>query len=122
MYGQAELAAYSASKFAIRGLTEALDLEWADDGIRVRAVWPLFVATEMVANVDTASTRSLGVNLTAEDVARDIVALAQHSPRVPLLRGVHHPIGLQSKAMYALFDVAPGWVKRELNRRATQRH
>jgi NADP-dependent 3-hydroxy acid dehydrogenase YdfG len=121
MYGQAELATYSASKFAIRGLTEALDLEWTDDDIRVCAVWPLFVATDMVANVDTASTRALGVNLTADDVARDIVALAEHRPRLPLPHGVHHPIGRQAKAIYTLFDVVPGWVKREFNRRATQK-
>lgn len=122
LYGQAELAAYSASKFAIRGLTEALDLEWADDDIQVRAVWPLFVATDMIANVDTASTRSLGVSLTAEDVARDIVAIAQHRRLLPLPHGVHHAIGRQAKAVYTLFDVAPGWVKREINRRATQQH
>jgi NADP-dependent 3-hydroxy acid dehydrogenase YdfG len=122
IYGQAELAAYSASKFAIRGLTEALDLEWAEDGIRVCAVWPLFVATDMVANVDTASTRSLGVNLTADDVARDIVAIAQRKPALPLPHGVHFPIGRQAKALFALSGVAPGWVMREVNRRATQRH
>jgi len=28
IYGQADLASYSASKFAVRGLTEALDVEW----------------------------------------------------------------------------------------------
>lgn len=43
IYGQPEPAIYSASKFAVRGLTEALDLEWRQEDIRVRALWPLFV-------------------------------------------------------------------------------
>ena len=33
-YGQPDLATYSATKFAVRGLTEALDLEWAQHDIR----------------------------------------------------------------------------------------
>src|SRR5690606_41078343 len=57
IYGQPELATYSASKFAVRGLTEALDLEWAADRIRVTALWPLFVRTAMVDGMDTGATR-----------------------------------------------------------------
>jgi NADP-dependent 3-hydroxy acid dehydrogenase YdfG len=124
IYGQAELATYSASKFAIRGLTEALDLEWAGDGIRVSAVWPLFVATDMVANVDTASTRSLGVSLTADDVAKEIVGLAERRSwlPLPLPHGVHYPVGRQAKALFSLMGVTPGWINREINRRATGGH
>ena len=54
MYGQPELATYSATKFAVRGLTEALDLEWRRHGIRVLDIWPLFVATAMVDGLETA--------------------------------------------------------------------
>lgn len=43
IYGQADLASYSASKFAVRGLTEALDVEWQKYNIRVLDVMPLFV-------------------------------------------------------------------------------
>ena len=35
IYGQPELAVYSATKFFIRAITEALDLEWERYGIRV---------------------------------------------------------------------------------------
>jgi NAD(P)-dependent dehydrogenase (short-subunit alcohol dehydrogenase family) len=44
----ADLATYSATKFAVRGLSEALDLEWEKEGISVTAIWPLFVNTAMV--------------------------------------------------------------------------
>ena len=117
IYGQAELAAYSASKFAIRGLTEALELEWADDDIKVSAVWPLFVATDMVTGVDTSSTRALGVSLTADDVADSILKTIESKPLLP--QGVHRAVGLQARALMAIADFAPSWVMREVNKRAT---
>lgn len=118
MYGQAELAAYSASKFAIRGLTEALELEWAADDIRVCAVWPLFVDTGMVSGVDTGSTRTMGVSLTADDVAESILKIARGRPRLP--HGPHFAVGRQGKALMAVANIAPSWVAREINRRATR--
>lgn len=117
MYGQAELATYSASKFAIRGLTEALDLEWAADDIRVCAVWPLFVDTDMVDGVDTGSTRTMGISLTVDDVAETILKIAQGRPRLP--HGPHYAVGRQAKALMTIANIAPPWVLREVNRRAT---
>jgi NAD(P)-dependent dehydrogenase (short-subunit alcohol dehydrogenase family) len=113
VYGQPELATYSATKFAVRGLTEALDLEWADDDIRVRAVWPLFVATAMTEDMDTASTRSLGIRLTAADVAAEVYDVVQPHRRQP----VHRAVGRQAKAFLAGSSMAPPWVLRALNAR-----
>ena len=42
-------AAYCATKHAVEGLTKALAVEWAADGIRVNAVAPTFVLTPMTA-------------------------------------------------------------------------
>ncbi|MGN6250781.1 MAG: SDR family oxidoreductase [Marmoricola sp.] len=114
IYGQAELATYSATKFAVRGLTEALDLEWRPQGIRVSALWPLFVDTGMVEGMDIGTTRSLGVRLTADDVA-DAVLAELRSRRRPL--GVHHAVGRQAKAMLASSEVTPSWLLRLANLR-----
>jgi NAD(P)-dependent dehydrogenase (short-subunit alcohol dehydrogenase family) len=40
-------AAYCATKHAVEGLTKALAVEWARDGVRVNAVAPTFVETPM---------------------------------------------------------------------------
>jgi NAD(P)-dependent dehydrogenase (short-subunit alcohol dehydrogenase family) len=40
-------AAYCATKHAVDGLTKALAVEWAPDGVRVNAVAPTFVETPM---------------------------------------------------------------------------
>lgn len=68
-FGAPEFASYSASKFFVRGLTEALAVEWRDLGIHVCHVMPAFVATDMVAGVRTASMDRLGIRLGPEDIA-----------------------------------------------------
>ena len=118
IYGQPELATYSASKFAVRGLTEALELEWRRYGIRVIAMWPLFVQTAMVDGVDTHSTKRLGVHLSAEDVAQSIYT-ATHSTRTRLPK-VHYPVGRQTKVLAGLAQVSPNWAARFLNKTVTK--
>ncbi|MBF6176164.1 SDR family oxidoreductase [Nocardia blacklockiae] len=117
IYGQAELASYGASKAAVRNLTEALDLEWRRHDIRVLAIWPLFVATGMLAGVETASTKSLGVRLTVDDVAEGIW---QATRRRGLLPRVHYSIGAQAKLLAAAGKYAPNWVVRTANRIITR--
>lgn len=114
IYGQAELASYSATKFAVRGLTEALEIEWRPHDIAVMALWPLFVDTAMLAGVRTGSTESLGINLIPDDVA-DAAWRALHR-RSPLPK-VHFPVGTQTKFMYYLSALSPAWATRFVNKR-----
>ncbi|HIW68624.1 MAG TPA: SDR family oxidoreductase [Candidatus Dietzia merdigallinarum] len=129
IYGQAEMATYSATKFAVRGITEALDLEWRPHGVHVSSVWPLYVGTEMLAGVDTAGMKNLGVTLTEDDVAAEIVAVADKAGRrssglVGRLRdaltdSVHRPVGQQATAMYLASQVIPGRILKFTNKRLT---
>jgi len=47
--GLPRLAAYCASKAGIEALTRVLALEWAEHGVRVNAIGPSYVATDMTA-------------------------------------------------------------------------
>ena len=54
IYGSAGLAPYSATKFGVRALTEALDGEWAragvdGTGIKVRSIVPSFIETPLLS-------------------------------------------------------------------------
>ncbi|MCB0932242.1 MAG: SDR family oxidoreductase [Mycobacterium sp.] len=118
IYGQPELATYSATKFAVRGLTEALELEWRRYGIRVLAMWPLFVKTAMVDGLETGSTKSLGVHLTADDVAQAIYE-ATRPGRIRWPR-VHFPVGRQTKVVAGLAQVMPNFAQRLLNKTVTR--
>lgn len=110
-FGQPNLAAYSASKFAVRGLTEALSIEWADAGVAVSDIMPLFVNTAMVQNMKgIPATRRLGVRLTPEDVAAVVVKAAQ--AKRPKL---HYCVGLQSRSLKQILRLSPDWLSRYTN-------
>ncbi|MBL0925495.1 MAG: SDR family oxidoreductase [Sphingomonadaceae bacterium] len=51
IYGSAGLSVYSATKFAVRGLAEAHDIEWRDLGIKSRSLMPGFIDTNIIAGV-----------------------------------------------------------------------
>ncbi|HWK35778.1 SDR family oxidoreductase [Sphingomonas sp.] len=65
VYGSAGLATYSATKFGVRALTEALDGEWYADGIRVRGLVPGFIDTPLLDPAPEGSNRSIRENVVA---------------------------------------------------------
>lgn len=113
IYGQADLASYSSSKFAVRGLTESLDIEWQKFGIRVLDVMPLFVQTAMVTDMDAQSIRKMGVHLSAEDVAQQILKVSQ--AKDSLFTPTHQPVGLRAELMYQLSRLSPQCINRLTN-------
>ncbi|WP_067537389.1 SDR family oxidoreductase [Nocardia crassostreae] len=110
LYGQPGLAAYAASKAAVRSLTEALDLEWRHLGIGVSDVLPLFVATDMMDAVNRGadSAKSLGVHLTAADVAEQVWHAATRTRALD----PHQLVGWQTKLLNAGMTISPGWLNR----------
>jgi NAD(P)-dependent dehydrogenase (short-subunit alcohol dehydrogenase family) len=117
IYGQPDIATYSASKFAVRGLTEALDLEWRRDGIRCMAIWPLWVNTALAAAAGSSrTTTSLGVRLKPEDVSEAVWRAANYEGRVPR---VHWRVGAQTHVLGLAAHVGPSaatrWVVARLS-------
>jgi NAD(P)-dependent dehydrogenase (short-subunit alcohol dehydrogenase family) len=113
IYGQPDLISYSASKFAVRGISEGLDIEWKKHGIRVLDVMPLFVKTDMVVDMNASSIKNMGVHLSAEDVAADIYKCAtrKDTPLTP----THQPVGLKAKVFFKLSQLSPQFVNRLSN-------
>ena len=110
IHGAPAFASYSATKFAVRGLTEALSVEWVRHGIRVMDLMPLFVATPMVAGVKDLppSLARLGVHLQAEDIAKAVWRAAHWKwwPRV------HWYPGIQTWLMALVQKLSPAWLNR----------
>lgn len=82
LYGQKSGVGYPTSKYAINGFTKSLARELGPNGIRVNAVAPGIIATDMVAALDqsmiekmaqTIPTKRLGK---AEDIANAFLFLA----------------------------------------------
>ena len=120
IYGQPELAIYSSTKFFVRGLTEALDIEWERYGIRVIDMWPLFVRTAMTDDMHIGTSDSLGINLSAQDVAEAIVAAVDTSGMRKTLHQVHFPVGGPARVMSVASRFLPGPVNRLINKRLSQ--
>lgn len=111
-YGIPEFSSYSASKHAVRAMTEALDIEWERHGIRVTDLMPPFVRTGMVQSQAYQSriVDRLGVNLEATDVAADVWKLVQ-SPTL------HQPVSRQFRALWPIARSAPAVVTRAILKR-----
>ncbi|OUR79169.1 hypothetical protein A9Q83_04845 [Alphaproteobacteria bacterium 46_93_T64] len=71
-------SAYNASKFAIRGFTEALALEMKDTDIQVSSVHPGGILTDIARNSRFKETGSAGV--TKEEAVRSFDAIAKTAP------------------------------------------
>lgn len=86
VHGLPLLAVYSASKFYVNGLTEALHIEWAQYDIRVTSVKPPIVNTVMGHAIDQRLTQRMSVDLEPEHIA-EAVQVAVEGKRVSYLLG-----------------------------------
>ena len=96
-YGAPQHAVYSATKFFVRGLTEALNVEYRRYGIEVSAIYVAYVQTGMVldAAVKPASIERLGVKVSPQQVAATVWR-AVHGHRS------HWRVGLDARLMNLL--------------------
>jgi len=102
VYGVPLFASYSASKFAIRGLTEALRIEWEDHGIDVGDVMPPFVNTHMLQSQAHSAPllEKLGVNINADDVVKEVLKQIKRPVS-------HRPVSMAFKVAYAFSELLP---------------
>jgi len=101
LHGVPLLAVYSASKFYVNGLTQALGIEWAEHGIRVLSIKPPFVGTTMVAGMPAQLMKALTVDLMPEQVANSIMHALAGSRDSYLLGGKAKTLGFLAKVLPA---------------------
>jgi NADP-dependent 3-hydroxy acid dehydrogenase YdfG len=104
-YGSPHHAVYSATKFFVRGYTEALNIEYRPQGINVCAIYVAYVDTGMVRNAQwqAASIETMGVKAKADDVAA-MVWRAAHGRRA------HWRVGFDARLSHYAVRLLGSWV------------
>ena len=112
LYGAAGLSVYSATKFAVRGLTEALDIEFADHGIKVRSIMPSFIDTPLLDETVPGSNqtsrervKAAGLEFTPVEVVAETVWNAAHGNKV------HSIVGKTAKKLAFAARWMPGKIR-----------
>ena len=106
--------AYSATKGAVNGLTRAMAIHHAPDGIRVNAVAPGYAYTPMVyaegSSDDLREIRRLAAPLSTEGTGWDVgdAVLFLASARARWITGVVLPVDAGLTATIQLRPSAPG--------------
>jgi NAD(P)-dependent dehydrogenase (short-subunit alcohol dehydrogenase family) len=100
IYGSAGLSVYSATKFAVRGLAEAHDIEWRPYGIKARSLMPGFIDTNIIGAVDANSNmtgkeklQSAGVEVSPVSIIGPAAWEAIHGDKV------HTPVNKMAKQL-----------------------
>ena len=117
IYGSSGLATYSATKFAVRGLTEALDGEWYGDGIKVRSIIPGFIETPLLDGIAGGTNRSIreavvgaGLELTSADAVAEAAWAAVHG------KAVHTFVGKTAFRLAFAARWMPGSLRKRMKR------
>lgn len=95
IYGTPGASVYSATKFGVRALTESLDAEWAEDGIKVRSLMPGFIDTPLLDKVPNQATNEAirnrvteaGLEITPAENVAQAAWNAVHGERLHTLVG-----------------------------------
>ena len=90
IYGMPGASVYSATKFGVRAITEALDAEWSDDAIKVCDLMPAYIDTPLIdkapnaaANHDIRSqVREAGLEITPVGEVAEAAWNAVHSTKL----------------------------------------
>lgn len=122
-YGVGGMSVYSATKFAVRALTEALDAEWHADGIRVRSLMPSFIDTPLLAEpANQHSNRSKreaalasGMEVAPASMVAEAAWNAVHG------RHLHNPVGRTARMAAFFARWAPAIVRRRARQLMAER-
>ena len=125
LVGGPKLAVYSATKFGVRGLTEALNYEFARHKISVTDIMPWFISTPLLDGTLDGTNESITESLASsnvkvypvEDVVDKVWQLASQEPG----KGrIHHPVGGYAKAARVISSQFSGLLRRVIRNRADQ--
>lgn len=121
--GAPQLAVYSATKWAVRGLTEALDAEFRDLGIRVTSLMPWFVDTPILDMVAREGANEKMADQLREGGAK-IYPVSMAAERAwDAVHGtdIHYMVGGEAERTHFMTRWLPGLVRKGVRKRVPPR-
>jgi NAD(P)-dependent dehydrogenase (short-subunit alcohol dehydrogenase family) len=119
--GAAGMSIYCATKFAVRGFTESLDIEWGAHGIKVACLMPSFIDTAILDGIALGTNRQtrevvadLGMEIAPVSVAADAAWAAVHGDEVRIR------VGRDAKRMWHMARLFPGFLRKTMKKRAAE--
>lgn len=120
LFGSPRLAVYSATKFAVRGLSESLDAEFARFGVEVRCVMPWYVETPILDSGSARGNQAIrdavqagGHPVYTVEEAAQVIWDAAHGAEL------HYVVGKMGKNLRFASRFFPGRLRKQLRRLAS---
>ena len=115
IYGTPGASVYSATKFGVRAITESLDGEWAEDGIKVRSLMPSFIDTPLLDHTPNSQTNE-GIRQRVTEAGLEItpvLEVAQAAWDAVHGEKLHTTVGKTAKQMAFAARWLPGRVRKQ---------
>ncbi len=119
LYGAPRIAVYSATKFAVKGLSEALDIEFSRHKVSVACVMPWFVDTPILnagaqgSNEKMSDTlRKDGLPVYTVEEAAQVIWEASHG------KALHYTVGKRARQTRFASRFIPGAIRKQMMKSA----
>lgn len=117
IYGSAGMAVYAAVKFGVRGFSEALDGEWAKDGIKVRVLMPSFIDTPLLDAPIAGSNRNVRQSVQAAGLElTPLETVAEAVWQAPQQDKAHVLVGKTARRLAFAARWMPGRLRKQMRR------
>lgn len=107
LYGVPSQAAYSASKFAVRSLTESLAIEFEEYNIDVADLMPSFIETPMVMDAVEGTNRSVKEMYQNPDDIAPVALVAEEAWAAAEKTILHRPVGKPARRIKRMVGLFP---------------
>jgi NAD(P)-dependent dehydrogenase (short-subunit alcohol dehydrogenase family) len=115
LYGAPKISVYAATKFAVRGLSESLDIEFSRFGIGVKCIMPWFVDTPILDAGNKNSNEKMSDSLRQGNVpvytVEDAAGVIWDSVRSNELK---HIVGSRGRQLARISRFFPGLVRKQM--------
>ncbi len=115
LYGVPRASVYAATKFAVRGFSEALEIEFSRFGVGVKCIMPWFIETPILEAGAAGSNEKMsdalrqgGTPVYSVEECSGVIWHAVHA------RELKHIVGARGRQLAWLSRLVPGLIRRQL--------